>query len=424
MHQWLAHPSNRERELSMSSVQAIEPSTKPLVSVIIPTRRRPGQLEEALASVYGQEGVGDAFEMEVIVVYNFENEDVPPHIRVGYPEARYCKEAKPGASAARNAGLRAARGRHIAFLDDDDLWFPHKLRVQVPVLEAHPEIGVLYGQMRVTEGDKVTIEAWPETAPSGRVFEDFLTRTDDFVHPDTLLVRRELFEVAGHFNENFPVMEHYDLFLRLAFHARWEFLPGPVGVGRFSREGLWFTSVANGTNERVLPQIIEQALAMLPETADYEPLRREARSAVCATIADHRWWNGGAERVREYLLATLQSCPWMLEVPRVANQVFRVAVELARRPQRPVTNVRAFWRQIRATRVQRGLIESLRMRRLLGDLLMHAAISLRQGSPRRAARVAACAVCFDPTQLRRKTSFTIPIGGVVATVGEIVKTVP
>lgn len=392
----------------------------PLVSVIIPTRNRPDQLEEALASVYGQQGVGHGFEMEVIVVYNFA-EDVPSHVRLQYPECRYCEEGRRGASAARNAGIRAAHGKYIAFLDDDDLWLPHKLKTQVPILEGHPEIGVVYGQMKITEGEKVTLDAWPESAPSGQVFNEFLTRTDDFIHTDTLVVRREVLDQAGHFNERFDGMEQYDLFLRLAFHTRWEFLPGPVGVGRFSREGLWFTSVVNGTNERILPDIIEQALAMLPRTPDSEPIRRDARSAVCATIAGQRWWNGGTDGVRDHLLASLQTHPWMLEVPRVAEHVFRVAVDLASAPVRPVANVRTFWRQIEATRTERGPMEWLRMRRFLGDLLMHAAIRLRAASPRRAALVATYALLFDPSQLRRTTSLAIPVWGFLASLAAILK---
>jgi hypothetical protein len=279
----------------------------------------------------------------------------------------------------------------------------------------------VYGQMKVTDGDKVSFDAWPESAPSGQVFNEFLTRTDDFIHTDTLVVRREVLDQAGYFNESFNGMEQYDLFLRLAFHTRWEFLPGPVGVGRFSREGLWFTSVVNGTNERILPEIIEQALAMLPRTPDYEPIRRDARSAVCATIAGQRWWNGGTDRVRDHLLGTLQTCPWMLEVPRVAEHVFRVALHLASAPVRPIANVRTFWRQIKAIRTERGPMESLRMQRFLGDLLMQAAIGLRQPAPRRAALLAAYAVLFDPSQLRRTTSVTLPIRGVLAAIAVILK---
>lgn len=50
-----------------------------------------------------------------------------------------------GASASRNLGIRHARGEFIALLDADDVWLPHKLEQQVPLLDAHPEVGSLYG---------------------------------------------------------------------------------------------------------------------------------------------------------------------------------------------------------------------------------------------------------------------------------------
>ncbi len=116
--------------------------------------------------------------------------------------------------------------------------------IQVPILESHPEIGVLYGQSVVTGGD-VPLLLWPEWGPSGNVFEEFLTRTEDFLHPPTWLVRRELFERAGFFDESKAGMEHYDMALRIAALTPWMFLSGgPVARGRYSQQGLWYSTIA------------------------------------------------------------------------------------------------------------------------------------------------------------------------------------
>ena len=138
------------------------------------------------------------------------------HIAAAFPNVQYVRlPENRGASGARNAGIQRATGKYVALLDDDDEFLTHKLMVQVPLLEANPEVGVVYGQSVVTGGDALLL-LWPEWAPSGQVFEEFLTRTDDFLHPPTWLVRRELFKAAGWFDEQHRTMEHYDMALRLA----------------------------------------------------------------------------------------------------------------------------------------------------------------------------------------------------------------
>ncbi len=67
------------------------------------------------------------------------------------PRLRCLHREHRGISAAMNAGLAAARGRYIARLDSDDLWLPGMLETQVGVLEAHPEIGLVYARAECTD---------------------------------------------------------------------------------------------------------------------------------------------------------------------------------------------------------------------------------------------------------------------------------
>jgi glycosyltransferase involved in cell wall biosynthesis len=78
-------------------------------------------------------------------------------------------ETNRGLPVARNVGIRGSAGKYVAFLDDDDLWLPYKLTLQVPVLEAHPEIGVVYGQVIVKFGSNVSVRPEARNAPSVRV---------------------------------------------------------------------------------------------------------------------------------------------------------------------------------------------------------------------------------------------------------------
>src|SRR4051812_37930708 len=103
--------------------------TRPTVSVVIPTRDRWPILGRALASALGQEAVA----VEVVLVDDGSREPAPAWV-TGIADSRVRllrHEASRGVARARNRGLEEATGRWVAFLDDDDLWAPDKLAVQV-----------------------------------------------------------------------------------------------------------------------------------------------------------------------------------------------------------------------------------------------------------------------------------------------------
>src|SRR5260221_8617571 len=102
---------------------------EPLVSVVIPTHNRPDMLAEALASVRAQTFT----DYEVLVVSNGEHHELRAVSRVvaHKHDCRYFELAKGAVSAARNFGVKQAKGEWIAFLDDDDLWLPNKLEQQL-----------------------------------------------------------------------------------------------------------------------------------------------------------------------------------------------------------------------------------------------------------------------------------------------------
>jgi glycosyltransferase involved in cell wall biosynthesis len=146
----------------------------PQVRVIIPTHKPATLLHEALDSVYSQEGSGERFEMEVIVVDDASS-DATPEVVPRYGGVHYIRLAtNRGPSAARNIGIKASHEAYVAFLDDDDLYLPHKLSVQVPVLEKQPEVGVVYGQ-NFLKGEGIDT-SWPDVhrTPSGDGFSAFL----------------------------------------------------------------------------------------------------------------------------------------------------------------------------------------------------------------------------------------------------------
>lgn len=123
--------------------------TKPMVSVIIPTYNRLAYLKQAVNSCLEQTYV----RVEIIVVDDGSTDDTESSVRalIDGPwqgKVEYCKQDNAGASAARNRGLKLARGEYVQFLDSDDLLLPEKISLQVEVLKeagAATEVCSCYG---------------------------------------------------------------------------------------------------------------------------------------------------------------------------------------------------------------------------------------------------------------------------------------
>src|SRR5690349_11073672 len=116
-------------------------SPGPKVSVVVPTRDRSDYLREAIESVRAV--AGDDVDVELIISDNGDSAEVR-----GIAEkfgAKYVQARVAGASAARNAGFRAATGDYIAFLDDDDVWLSGHLLPLLRALEQHPMLGAVVG---------------------------------------------------------------------------------------------------------------------------------------------------------------------------------------------------------------------------------------------------------------------------------------
>jgi glycosyltransferase involved in cell wall biosynthesis len=227
-------------------------------------------------SILAQQGRGERFDVEVLVVDDAST-DATPEVVLQYPGVCYLRQPKRlGVSAAMNAGIRASTGEYISILGADDTWLPHKLSVQVPLLMAHPEVGVLYSQtIRRVAGKEDELSPDASRAPSGWVLDAMLTYS--FAgHFASLLVRREAFDKAGYFDETLVTYEDYDMSLRLAFGFQFLFEPGPVTVYNLTPRGLWLTRAANGDASKDYGRVIHKALKMIPDSDRRNQMIEEA----------------------------------------------------------------------------------------------------------------------------------------------------
>lgn len=200
------------------------PEPAPAVSVIIPAYNAADFIGQAIASVLGQTFAD--FELIVVddgstdgmgaVVAQFQDE------RLGYVYQRNRER-----SAARNTGIRLARGEFIAFLDADDRWLPQKLARQVARLRANPQVGLVYVGGFVEEDGRVFFEQ--KCRFRGDVLGPLLTE-DNIVtgSASSAIVRRECFAKVGLFDEQSSVCEDWEMWIRIARHYPFDFVPEPL----------------------------------------------------------------------------------------------------------------------------------------------------------------------------------------------------
>lgn len=211
-------------------------SKSPVVSVIIPCYTYGRFLPETLSSILAQ----SFKEWECILVANGSDQLTREEIRrhAGMDKRfRVLSVDNRGPAAARNAGAGVAKGRYIQFLDADDLLEPDKLGVQSDFLEAHPEIGLVYGEVRYfTHGAPRALrrslnppdrEWMPKVSGTGRRLIDALLRYNIMTMHAPLL-RKGLLDQVGGMDESLRGFEDWDLWMRMALTgAEFAFHPAP-----------------------------------------------------------------------------------------------------------------------------------------------------------------------------------------------------
>ncbi|MGD9948724.1 MAG: glycosyltransferase family 2 protein [Desulfobulbus sp.] len=200
-----------------------------MISVILPTYNRAAFLERSIGSVLKQRLPCD----ELIVVDDGSTDatcDVVERIAADAPVPLYLlHQENQGAAAARNTGIRAAKGELLAFLDSDDWWLPQKLQLQYAAMALNPEILISHTrEMWFRHGQRVN-QKKKHDPPNGDIFLASLSMC--VVGMSTTMVRRELFEGYGLFDETLPCCEDYDLWLRVGCKEPFFLVPEPL-VGK------------------------------------------------------------------------------------------------------------------------------------------------------------------------------------------------
>jgi glycosyltransferase involved in cell wall biosynthesis len=279
-------------------------SREPLVSVVIPTFNRADLLREALDSVFAQTHQN----LQVIVVDDGSTDHTHAMLETLSDRVETIFQSHAGVSAARNAGITAARGRYVAFLDSDDLWIPEKVAQQVAFLERQPEVSITYTDANEFKREGLDARTFSEKFPGictpPTLFRSMIER---FAIPltSTTMVRRDFLEDGPRFPPDIQIGEDLGFFLdAIAQGAVFAYLPERLTKRRLHENNI------SGNHQRRFEQRQKLYGGMLARRPS--PFNREQRDALRMGLRDAEY------RVGE--------CRWRdLELAEARAHFFRAA---------------------------------------------------------------------------------------------------
>lgn len=202
---------------------------QPLVSVIIPTYKRPHFLKQTLKSVVGQ----SYSNMEIIVIDDGTPGDENKQMCDDYPRVTYMKVDNSGSpSRPRNIGIKKAKGKYLAFVDDDDIWLQDKIKTQVEILESNNEFGLVHSFCTCINSkgellDQIVGRPGSPDVKHGNVLTRMIGNWT--IMSSTPLINKNIIDIVGYFNETMPhAGEDVEYWSRCAFHTKFFYIDEPL----------------------------------------------------------------------------------------------------------------------------------------------------------------------------------------------------
>ncbi len=183
----------------------------PLVSVIIPNYNHARYLPQAIDSVLAQ----DYPHYEIIVVDDGSTDDSRPVAGRYRGRIRYIWQENRGLSAARNTGLKAARGDMIGLLDADDMYEPNFLSTLVSILQASPRFDAVHcGYQFVDDHNRPLFQREIRNILPDQLYPALID--GNFLVPESMLAHRRCYDAVGPFDESLRACEDWDIWLKMA----------------------------------------------------------------------------------------------------------------------------------------------------------------------------------------------------------------
>jgi len=203
-------------------------NTTPLVTIIIPAYNQGYYLGEAIQSCLNQ-----TYPNIEIIVVDDGSTDNTQEVAHSYnnPKIKYLYKQNGGLSSARNAGIRAASGEYLSFLDSDDMFLPPKIELLMDKFKANPELGFVAGHaLLIDQRGKVIPKKFETFLPSP--IQNLILGNP--FHVGSVMIKKEWQEKIGYFDETLRSYEDWDYWLRLAIEGcNMEVVPVAVSKYRF-----------------------------------------------------------------------------------------------------------------------------------------------------------------------------------------------
>lgn len=200
----------------------------PTITAIIPTYNRANYICEAIDSVLAQSHPLD----EIIVIDDGSTDNTRELLDSYGNRIEYFSQCNRGPGAARNYGMRVAKGDFLAFLDSDDVWVPDKTRIQLQMFNNFPDLDIVFGDMANFSQDRDNNV--PEI--KNRQIHDYCAAhsshiehildclvIDNIIPTPTVIIRKSCISKIGFFDDRFTIAEDFDYWLRAARCCRFGF---------------------------------------------------------------------------------------------------------------------------------------------------------------------------------------------------------
>jgi len=245
----------------------------PSISVVITTYNRAQFLQRAI-----QSALEAGSDLEVVVVDDCSTDNTP-EVCAKRSDIRYVRlGANHGLAYARNVGIAESSSEFVAFLDDDDLRLPGSLDKQLSSMVADQRIALCYGQALIGDAHRQlpTGEIYPIECPQGDVFWELLE--DNFIPMPSVLVRKSDLLDTGGFNTALPLIEDWDLWLRISERFLVAAVEEPLAIHRKASADSKQMSSDSGALCRHASRVQQMALSRTRAQTAARSKRRHVRT--------------------------------------------------------------------------------------------------------------------------------------------------
>ena len=273
------------------------------ISVIMTCHNEERYIEQAIRSVVSQ----TAYDLidEIIVVNDGSSDGsqvLLESLAADIGKLHIILAGGVGLPAARNLALQVAKGKFIALLDGDDYWTSEKIELQLPALTCSPDIGLVYSDFydftQPDASDAMLIAVRRYHAANNKTLATYFVNDAPIV-PSTVIIKREVFDDVGFFDEKFRLGEDTEMFLRIA--EKWQFEHVNAGLLFKRRHGKNLTARL----EKLLPVANELTDRFVIRNPELAPLARKRMARRYASVGNDCMKHGERLKAIGYLSRAL-----------------------------------------------------------------------------------------------------------------------